>query len=268
MKKYKYLFYQYKNKEIPQNYLSSIKELLDEDWIYDTLNPQYIFSLGGDGTFLYTFNHFYNETIKLIGINTGTLGFYTAGSYEELKNNKNFLISLVSQENYFHPYILKAEFYDIQDNLLQTCVSLNDLVIQNPFTLKGKILVNDLEFLDYAGTGLIFSTPTGSTGINKSNNGPICFSSLNLFCLSFILPINNKKYLNITNPFLFDDKVEITWVINEGDQTWELICDGDFIRSNKLKQTKYIKIKLLKAKCEIFMNNSINNVLKRLKNCF
>ena len=47
------------------------------------------------GTFLYTFNHFYNQTIKLIGINTGNLGFYTAGSYEELKNNKNFLLSLV-----------------------------------------------------------------------------------------------------------------------------------------------------------------------------
>jgi hypothetical protein len=31
MKKYKYLFYQYKNKEIAQNYLSSIKELLDEN---------------------------------------------------------------------------------------------------------------------------------------------------------------------------------------------------------------------------------------------
>ena len=81
MKKYKYLFYLYKNKEIPQNYLSSIKELLDENWIYDTLNPQYIFSLGGDGTFLYTFNHFYNQAIKLIGINTGTLGFYTFFSF-------------------------------------------------------------------------------------------------------------------------------------------------------------------------------------------
>ena len=269
MKKYKYLFSTYKNKEFPQNYTSSIKDLLDENWIYDESNPEYIFSLGGDGTFLYTFKQYYNKQVKLIGINAGTLGFYTAGSYEEIKNNPNFLSFLTLNEKYFHPFILFVDLYDSDNNLLETYPILNDLVLQNPFTLKGKILINNLHFLDYAGTGIIFCTPTGSTGINKSNNGPI-FSSLtsNIFSLSFVLPINNKKYWNIINPFLFDNEKEITWIIDKNDETWELICDGNLIKSNKLKDTKYIKIKLIKATSEIYMSYKFEDVLKKLKNCF
>ena len=185
------------------------------------------------------------------------------------KNNTNFLSFLTLNERYFHPFILIIDLYDKENVLLETYPILNDLVIQNPFTLKGKILINNVHFLDYVGTGIIFCTPTGSTGINKSNNGPI-FSSLllNIFCLSFILPINNKKYWNITNPFLFDNEKELTWIINENDQTWELICDGNLIKSNKLKNTKYIKIKLVKAECEIYMSNKFEDALIKLKNCF
>ncbi len=245
------------------------KILIENGWVKNELSPNYVFVLGGDGTFLRSFSIHKDKKTRIIGINSGTLGFYTVGSWETLSKKKDFIKYITNDEKFHHPLVLQSTLYNEKEEIILNLTALNDLVIQNPLTLKGCLYINKKnKFLDYVGTGLIFCTPTGSTGSNKSNNGPLFFSTLNAYCLSFIMPINNNKYVNFTNPLLFHKNEQIMWEVKNTDFTWELINDGNLYGKELLINVKKINIRLVNAKCEIYMSSDTTDALVRLKNFF
>lgn len=269
MKIIKYKFEYLEDNEANQKIISLFMNILDSSWKLDEQNPEYVFILGGDGTFLHFLNKYVNKNVKLIGINSGTLGFYTIGNFNELNDKKKSSSFLLQDKKYFAPLVLKTELIDDNNETIYTTYALNDLVVQSPLTFKAELFLNNThKFLDYVGTGLILCTPTGSTGINKSNNGPIFFSSLNAYCLSFIMPINNSKYINFTNPFLFQKNEEFSCKITNSEIEFQIINDGKEIDKNVVKKTKIIKVTEINATCQIFMSYDTYKALQRLKNFF
>ncbi len=179
----------------------------------------FMFSLGGDGTFLETVNLVRDSGITLLGVNIGRLGF----------------LSYISQENLTES--LESVFsghYDIEERMLlkveASGKSLNDLdVALNEVRIyknSGSLItihvkIND-EFLSaYWADGLLLSTPTGSTAYNLSVGGPIVVPEATSFVLSPIAPHNLT-----VRPLVLPDSAVLQLSVDTRDPQFQLALDS------------------------------------------
>lgn len=173
--------------------------------------------IGGDGSFIRACHQSNFSEIPFIGINAGTLGFFQEIHSHELDR---FLVKL-KNENYItnrlHLLKVKAntrEFY-----------AINDFVVSSRNHSIGKIVVdidgNHLE--NFAGDGLIVSTPAGSTAYNFSVGGSILYQELKGYQLSPIAPINTKAHRSLLNSIVLSNKETLSMSASENCQ---LIVDG------------------------------------------
>ena len=133
---------------------------------------EYIFSVGGDGTFLQSVLQIRNFLVPVIGVNSGRLGFLADISEDQVNDallnifNKNYKVIERS--------MLEVEFSDREN--LDFNYALNEMTVlktDNSSMLNVKAYV-DGEFLNnYWADGLIIATPTGSTAYSLSVGGPI-----------------------------------------------------------------------------------------------
>jgi len=174
--------------------------LVDEAGIrpssYDEFNKEtgipedtdFLFSLGGDGTFLDTVNIIKDKPIPVLGINTGRLGFLANISQEEISDAMD--------------HLFKGEYSLEERSLIRLNTSegpLDDFNLAlNEITIHKQnasmITINtelDGEFLNsYWADGLIISTPTGSTAYSMSVGGPITMPGTRNFVISPVSPHN------------------------------------------------------------------------------
>jgi myo-inositol-1(or 4)-monophosphatase len=130
-------------------------------------------TLGGDGTFLEGVRAFAPREIPLLGINTGTLAFLPRVQPADMEDALAEVLRGQAQVKTRQQLHARAEGVD--------AVGINDVMIQhippeNPVDRKITRLeafVNGDYVGEYDGTGLAIATPTGSTGISLSANGPI-----------------------------------------------------------------------------------------------
>jgi NAD+ kinase len=182
----------------------------------------FLFSLGGDGTFLETVKLVRDSGIPVLGVNIGRLGF----------------LSYISQENMTES--LESVFsgnYDIEERMLlqvevpgvdldAISVALNDVRI---YKTSGSLItihvkVND-EFLSaYWADGVLCSTPTGSTAYNLSVGGPIVVPETNTFVLSPIAPHNLT-----VRPLVLPDSSVLQMSVDTRDPQFQLAIDSHTI---------------------------------------
>lgn len=147
--------------------------------------PDFLFSLGGDGTFLDCANLVGDLSIPIVGINTGRIGFLTGinkNAFEQsftMLENKEYILeerALLHLESDDHIELLSK--YALNDITLHS----SDLSYVNTI----KVWIND-EFVNtYWADGLIIATPTGSTAYSLSCGGPIIMPMVNA---NVIIPI-------------------------------------------------------------------------------
>ncbi len=183
---------------------SQIKSIIKNEKFNDKIKSldfnKLIFSIGGDGTFLDAVNKFGYDNL-FIPINKGTLGFYTSWNTENIEN------IIKEKTNIINAPLLKINLND------KVLYSVNEATIINPINTQIlEISINGEHFENFRGTGICISTPTGSTGYNKSLGGALIDPKKELFQLVKIAPINNIKYRNIENSIILsqDDKVTIS----------------------------------------------------------
>jgi len=132
----------------------------------------YIFSIGGDGTFLDTVKYAYRSGIPVLGFNTGRLGFLSSISAEEISE----AIKALAEKRY---EIEKRSLLTLEtkENLFQTNnYALNEICIHKKDSasmISIHTYVNDHFLNTYWADGLIIATPTGSTAYSLSCGGPI-----------------------------------------------------------------------------------------------
>lgn len=149
-------------------------------------NFDFVFSLGGDGTFLKCAHFFYKHEIPLLGINFGKLGFLAdimpekILSYIEKLENKQYTICARSVLNY-----TSTSQPAIQG------MALNEITVQKSNNLKLirlKLAINNVPAYSFWADGIIISTPTGSTGYALSLGGPIMTPDSNTLAIVPIAP--------------------------------------------------------------------------------
>jgi len=166
-------------------------------------DSDFLFSFGGDGTFLETLRIVQDRNIPVIGINTGRLGFLANISKEEM---------CISVEDLFQgKYSLEERtLVRLHSNITineEFNIALNEITIHKYGAGMISVITElDGEYLNtYWADGLIISTPTGSTAYSMSVGGPIVMPESRNFIISPVAPHNLS-----VRPIIIPDNKTIT----------------------------------------------------------
>lgn len=194
----------------------------------------FIFSVGGDGTFLHSVLNIRNFDIPVVGVNSGRLGFLADIS----ENQVNNALTQIFNGNYtlMERSMLQVDF--CQKENLDFNFALNEMTVLKTDTSS---MINIYAYLDkellnnYWADGLIIATPTGSTAYSLSVGGPILTPDSENFVITPLAPHNLT-----VRPLVVPDNYEIKLKV-EGRGT-HFLTSLDF-RSVAVDLSTEIKVK-------------------------
>jgi len=166
-------------------------------------NIDFLFSFGGDGSFIAAVKLVSNLNIPMVGINTGRIGFLTTITKDSFEKQFQMLC-----EQKFSIEKRELLHLDTDQSLpLENCFALNDITVRttDEDSVCGiEIWVNKIHVNTYWADGLIVATPTGSTAYSLSCGGSIIHPNANV---NIITPIASHS-LNI-RPMIVNANDEI-----------------------------------------------------------
>ncbi len=171
--------------------------------------------LGGDGTLIRAVRDLGDNSLPLLGINLGTLGYLTD---VELKDFQGALDRLFEG----NPAIEERMMLEGSFRNSRTDIAMNDIVLAREGKVRivsFNIYVNGTLLNTYHADGVVLSTPTGSTGYNLSAGGPVVEPTARMIVIT---PICSHA-LNTSSVVLSaDDTIEVE------------ICEGRYGRQEQV----------------------------------
>ncbi|ARU92088.1 inorganic polyphosphate/ATP-NAD kinase [Spiroplasma clarkii] len=196
------------------------KQLLEQGNLLDDKNPDYVFVIGGDGTFLKAVHLFQNclDQVKFIPFKSGGIGFYT--NRNNIQDIQKIIAAIKNQQMQLSTY----EVLEIS-NKNQVHYCCNEVKILNEKNLVYiKIFLNDEFFETFHGTGLVISTANGSTGYMKSTGGAVIFpKNAKIYQLQELVPVSTNKYRTLNAPLILNNDVKLKLELSSLTET--LLCD-------------------------------------------
>lgn len=235
------------SKIIKEEIISKLKGKEDND------QPDYVFTIGGDGTVLDAVRKYLRivDEVIFITIHTGNLGFYT----EFLPSQLDKIIEVLNDLKINEYHLLK---YQIER---EEVYALNEITITDQHRLlEADIFINDVYFMHVRGNGICLSTPTGSTAYNKSIGGAILNPHMEAIQLSLIAPFESVNFPMLTPVVLGKEIIKI----RPKNQYIDITSDREWISKENVKE---IVISLASKQVK-FLKNPDNNFIKRLNEKF
>jgi len=186
------------------------------------------FSLGGDGTVLYTARILANSGTPILPVHLGTLGFIAGVErHEWLEVYKGWILGekRPSRRCMLEFSIERGGKYAVNNSVCLNDVVISSLGIAKLIRLQARTEVAPGEFAEigcYRSDGLIIATPTGSTAYSMAAGGPILDPEMEAQILSPICPFTLSN-----RPLVLPSRqaLQIT-VCNEQRSGVLLTCDG------------------------------------------
>ena len=249
-------FYRFLKEELnTEPFYSDIFESHED---FDPTN-EFIFSVGGDGTFLHSVMNIRNFEIPVVGVNSGRLGFLADIS----ENQVQVALTNIFDRNYtiVERSMLEVEFLGHEN--LEFNFALNEMTVLKTDT---SAMINILAYLDkellnnYWADGLIIATPTGSTAYSLSVGGPILTPDSENFVITPLAPHNLT-----VRPLVVPDNYEIVLEVKGRGTQFLTSLDFrsvavDLNTSIKVKKAKY-KLKTLQLPDQTFFNTLRNKLM-------
>lgn len=191
---------------------------------YNELDDSFDFMLtvGGDGTILRAVTYIRDSKIPIVGINTGRLGFLATVQKDQISYaiqkllNNDFLIKKRT--------LLSVSTEPKIESLENLNFALNEVSVSRKNTASMITIETylDDEYLNsYWADGLIFATPTGSTGYSLSCGGPIITPQAKSLVITPIAPHN----LN-ARPLVIPDNTTIKFTVSGREDMFFLSLDS------------------------------------------
>lgn len=221
-------------------------------------NAALTISIGGDGAFLKAIHMNKFPKMPIVGINTGTLGFFQEINPDEIEE---FLDDYESG-NYKMEEIplIKANIFT--KNRVFSLYAVNEIVLKGKSSkiIQMDVFIDNNHLQKFAGDGMMISTPVGSTAYNFSSGGSIVHTSLNSMQMTPLAPINSKAYRSLSTSLVVPPTTIIELVPQERYKNSSIILvDGnerffwDLIRI-ELSFSDY-KVKRLLFKNDFYWDN-------------
>ena len=177
--------------------------------------------LGGDGTMLRASSLVADESIPVLGVNLGRLGFLTPFDPSEAQTVLER--ALDGRLDKAERMRLQVEFHPV-DGEMVTVGALNDAVIHQGAMarlIELSARLEDVLIASYRADGLIVATPTGSTAYNLAAGGPIISPMHEAMAIT---PICAHSLTN--RPLVVADNQTISITLGEESQGVVLTVDG------------------------------------------
>lgn len=228
--------------------------LLEDEMLNNEISADALFAIGGDGTILFLAEFANKNSIPIIGINAGKLGFLCEFEKNEIET------AVLSLKN--------GEFIKDQRTMLLVChnkstyYALNEVYVQRTYdktvgnTVAEMQIEIDNSFLTkYCGDGAIISSPTGSTAYSFSLGAPILSPNADVFTMT---PIAAHTFNQ--RPIVYSDDSHCCIKVSGKAQVGVFI-DGRLVEF--LKQNDCIKISKVNKKL-VFLRKKDYNFFKKL----
>lgn len=193
--------------------------------------PTLIIGFGGDGTLLNLLReNNYEIDAMYIGVNCGTLGFL---QHFNVKDVEEFVKNI---PNYKAQTLRFIGLNFIANHTTHEYCALNEFVIQDEEdkTFRTKVSVEG-EFLEnYVGSGMIFSTPTGSTALNLSAGGCIVHPQMETIQITPREAIANSKMHCLSKSICIPSEYSVKLQPNSDNEV-KIYADGQRVYTGPYK---------------------------------
>jgi NAD+ kinase len=152
-------------------------------------SPDFVVSLGGDGTMLRAVQLALPHASPVLGINLGRMGYLTEvdppgmlAAFERLASGD----FKVEERMAIEVVVERAG-----GGRLQPRVALNEAIVERVapgHTIRVEVSISGRAFLTYTADGLLVCTPTGSTAYNLSARGPVLSPTMRALVLTPVAP--------------------------------------------------------------------------------
>lgn len=181
--------------------------------------------VGGDGNMLRTARSLFSDSIRIIGVNRGHLGFLT-------EINPDTAIAQLTDVLKGHfidepRMLLEIKIYNQNGELRASSFAVNEIVLHptqvaHMVTYHAKI--NDEDAFTQRADGMMVSTPTGSSAYSLSAGGPLIEPNVSGFILMPMFP----QSLSARAIVIQSDRV-IRFSFVEENKTLNVSCDSQII---------------------------------------
>ena len=231
-----------------------IRKLEDKGHSFDNNNPDYVFSIGGDGTFIKAVNKYLDNGIIFININTGSFGYlceFEINEIDELINN----IEKYNSKEY--------SLLELNLNNLEKIYAVNEFRIHSRHgkTLSFDIYINDTFLESLRGDGVIISSSIGSSGVSRSLGGALIDNEIEMLQIVEEAPILNFKYGSLHSSFVLNKDKHIT--LKNFSYAFHIFYDSSDRLINDYDVS--LDIKLSSKKIKILKNPKTNYIEKTSK---
>lgn len=198
-----------------------------------------IISIGSDGSFLQAVRKTgFRQDCLYAGLSlTGKHGLYCDFNY----NN------LYEMTQAIHQAKLEVRRYPLIEVTIdnhQPFYCLNEFSIRSTImrTFALDVIIDDKLFENFLGDGLIISTPTGSTGYNKSVKGAVVDPLLPCFQVSELASVNNNKYRTLGSSFIMSGTRKLQLKVHQdGNDFPSMAADNEALG---IRQVENVEIRL------------------------
>ncbi|MFW0790866.1 NAD kinase [Gordonia sp. CPCC 205333] len=180
--------------------------------------------LGGDGTFLRAAELAYPESVPVLGINLGRIGFLAEAEANRVEEVMTLLIArdyrIESRMTLDVAVINPAQ----SDEPVVRTWALNEVAIQNQTNQGVLELLTEVDgrpVSAFGADGLLVSTPTGSTAYAFSAGGPVMWPDLEA-----ILIVPSNAHALFARPMVTSPRSKIAVEVDQEGRAAVALCDG------------------------------------------
>lgn len=199
-----------------------------------------IASIGGDGSFLQACRKTNFDKNKIyIGIKTKLDQNYLYADFS-VDNISHLIDSINSEEVMVRKYpVLEV---NLNDQMSYFC--LNDFYIKSSVIkpMKMEISIDDEYFETFNGDGLLISTPTGSTGYNKSLDGAIIDPKIRSMQLTEIASLNNNNFRTVSSSVVLGDTRTLKITLDKDANSYPIMgLDNEAL---SIQETNFVTLQI------------------------
>ncbi len=197
---------------------------------------QLVCVLGGDGTLLGIARRLAGQSLPILGINLGTLGFLSEAEPEHLPHAVDNLLS--GKYEIEERTMLEATLVR-KGTTLAHYTAMNDIgIAKGSFCriINCAVYLDDAYVATFSGDGVIVSSPTGSTAYSLSAGGPIVAPNVDMLLLTPVAP-----HSLTARPMVLSASQVIRIEVDAVHQEMGLSIDGQFGYRLEIGDHIYVK---------------------------